>query len=225
MSCPASSSENTITITNCYIQTTLDKVILDIEACGTFTTLYVYTGSGFLTNIGTDLTTNILTNMVVAGDSVSVHLELNPIDIGLSAGADIDTILIFRVESTRTAIGGSTVNENKLFGTASYASVYPCLINKIENIDAGCSDCESLNNALLLDMLMQSTSMYLMYDRFSDAVNTYNKMADTCREYNLIYKTNPTYCDLYGGIGCWIIGSTFQVSSSSSSFVPEPITL
>jgi len=226
MSCPASPTDKTITVTNLYIQTTLDKIIVDAQTCGQFTGLYAFVNEGFLLNQGTDLTTLITTNQIVAGDSASVHLELLPEDIGLSVGSDIDTIVILRFDNTRIATSGVTIEETKLAGVASYASIYPCLINKIEHVDGGCNDCEAMNNALLLDMLMQTVSAYLSYERFADAVNTYNKMKNICLEYDLMYSTNPTTCDLYGGIGCWIINSTFQISSAGGMFVPAtPIAI
>lgn len=226
MSCPASSTLNTITVINNYIETTLDKLILDIETCGTFIGLKAFVGSGFLTNTYIDLGARIVSDQVVGTNSSSVHLELLPEDLGLGTGADIDTIIIFEILNSRLSTDIGLINETKMTGVASYASVYPCLINKIDNIDAGCNDCSSLNNALLLDMLMQSTSTYLMYGRYSDAVNTYNKMKIICREYDLIFSTDPTFCDTYGGIGCWILQSTFSVTPgplSPGSLLPPTL--
>jgi len=220
MSCPAISTEQTISVTQLYITTTLDQLVLDAQTCGEFTGLYAYPNDGFLYNTGVDLTQMVLDNQVIGAEDASLHLELTATDLGIS-GADIDTIIVFRFTNTRTATDGSTVTETKLASVASYASVYPCLINKIDNIDAGCNNCDSLNNALLISLLMDTVTTYITYERFADAVRSYQKIKVICREYDLLYSTIPTVCDLYGGIGCWIINSTFQVTGPTGIYVPD----
>ena len=219
MTCSDPTISNTITYTNLYISPSLQTLVVDAETCGTFVEMYVYTGTNFLTNTPVNLTSH-LSNQVTTGGASSLHLDLTVSDIGLSN--NIDTLVIVRLVNERTFQSSPPINESALSAAVSYASIYPCLIHKLSQADANCNDCANLNNAMLMYMLMEATSGYILYGRYADAVNTYNRIKGICQEYDLLYQTDPTICELYGGIGCWIIGSTLVVSQSGYVFPPNP---
>jgi len=212
MACSDPTMTNTITVSTLTISSSLDLLIVDAQTCGTFTESYIYIDDGILTNTGIDLS-SLLSSQIISGDTSSIHLELTPQDIGLGTGK-LDRFITVRFVNRRTFDTHPDITETYVTAVVSYASIYPCLVHKVTQATADCSECAALNNAMLIHMLMQTIQGYLAFGRVSDAAYSYMRIKEICREYDLVYSTDPTVCQQYGGIGCWIINSTFQVADS-----------
>lgn len=97
-------------------------------------------------------------------------------------------------------------------GVASFASIYPCLTHKVLTVKDNCTACNGLDDALTLDLLIKSVSIYLAIDRVAEAYNAFHKAEMMCQDYEDLYVKGPTMCQKFGGIGCWIIDKNFVVT-------------
>jgi hypothetical protein len=136
------------------------------------------------------------------GDTLISFMSAGAINIGDIVLIDYD----YRVIPTETYVTA----------TVSYASTYPCLLYYVDQASANCSECQALNNALLIYLLMETINGFIIFGRITDAIKNYIRIKEVCLENELVYRDSVDHCELYDGVGCWIIGSTFVVGNVNS---------
>jgi len=214
--CTGLHGQDTIQFNDLYITPQLDSLVINAVSCGTITGMYLYLSTGFLTNTSIDVSLLIsqtpeLLNGTPTGRSIlSVTIPAASVPV-----ADFNTVVVVRLVNDYD--DGINTSQELTKAVASYAGIYPCLINAISRVDSGCNDCKVFNNVLMIWMLIDITNTYFQYDRISEGVDSYAKILEICIENNIIFSGRPlpefsfSLCGQYGGIGCWIVDSTFVV--------------
>ena len=215
--CTGLVGHETIWIEDLFITPDLSSLTINATTCGEFTEMYAYVGNGFLNDESINISSLIINTPILdqfgnpSGRS-TMKLTIPASTFNLT---DLNTTIVIRlVNDANLNVGEDAYETTK--AVASYAGIYPCLIHNIKHSSNGCNDCKSMNNAIMLNLMMDITSAYMKFDRISEAISTYNDMLNICLENEIIFKGNkpgsPSIsCGQYGGIGCWIIDTTFVV--------------
>lgn len=214
--CTGLHGQETIQFNDLYISQQLDSLTINAVSCGTITGMYLYFGTGFLTNTFVDAsllisqTPELISGTPTGRSVLSVTISNSSVSI-----SDFNTVVVVRLKNDYD--DGISTEQESTKAIASYAGIYPCLINTISRIDSGCNECKAFNNVLMIWMLIDITNTYFQYDRISEGVDSYAKILEICIENSIIFSGRPLpefsgyACGQYGGIGCWIIDSTFVV--------------
>ena len=215
--CALMKNTATIEMVDLKLNAKRTTLYLRVKACGHIQSISIAIG-----NPSTSTYQNVYFRNPNEPRESEMILELDGTDFGLLKGEPIGSFITVQVKDVRcfdsngkyegcTGSVAQTVVENtELFGVASFWDVYPCLTNKILNIDDSCKSCQDIDNALVLDMLIKSIEIYLRRQRIDDAYLSYLKAKDMCSDYYSI--DHPDFDDCDGGIGCWIVNSNFVVT-------------
>jgi len=213
--CIGLTGQETIWVNDLFITPDLGSLYVNATTCGEFTELYAYVGNNFLQDESLDISALIVNEPELSGSVPTgrniMTISIPPSSLGLT---DLNTAVVLRF--VNNANGDTEADPyDTVKAVASYASLYPCMIHNIKSITSGCNDCKALNNAIMLNLMMDITTAYFQYDRISEGIETYHQMLNLCLENEIIFQANtpgaPSPCGQYGGIGCWIVNTTFVV--------------
>jgi hypothetical protein len=239
--CESPEATNIVQINEISISSDLKKLNINVETCGEFSQVVLFLGDDYVnadgepdSDYGNDITD--LTLDASGNQSSNIQLELTPEQVyrSLPKGSVIPDIINdfvvvhFEVErcwsrdddgymvlNTCSSANADTKDVQELaVGVASFGKIYPCLAYKILTLEDDCTSCSSMDDVLTLDLLLKAVTLYLKYDRLAEGWYAYEKATKLCTDYDEIYATGATACDLWGGIGCWIIDDTFRVYPS-----------
>lgn len=234
--CDSPESENIVEIIEIKVADDLKKLIIKAESCGEFVGIWAYLGSAYASGDGDRDQAQDLSALIPVRDGVpSTNLDIEVTVDQLYADVDsvlkpkiIDTYIVIELEVQRcwdTQPGGymsldscnannedSKDVQNMVYGVASFAKIYPCLAHKIITMEDQCTACSSMDDVLTLDLLIKAVALYIRFERLAEAWYAYDKATKLCQDYDDTFRTGPTACDVWGGIGCWIIDDNFIVS-------------